>query len=415
LKTNQRYVAFWSYTRFDDENDRSWLSGLKEAVETEVRALSGKHIEIFQDVDGILWGEQWRDKLQQSAASAAFLIPIITPSYFTSDACRIELEWFLEREKQTGFHDLILPLYYIPCQKLDNAFQKGSDWLASAVSDHNYEDIQRYRHRKIESRDARKMVTCLANNLIDRLSGLGRRYLEAPEMRATITLPNDNSRVPNRPAVLGTSHENNEWVEIWIVVEVGNLYHPQHRVVRSEKTWQAWISVGRSTAGMDANAKFGVHVLAVTEEVGEAFERYRKDSGKRKQWHGVPKPPDSRILATISVTRDDAASPVVFLNGSYDEFRSDNTKTGGVIRLTTSSTSVSTEARNRKGDVEWTGKLEVQPLSKPVQLTGDYKYLGKADQGQHKVIVSAETGSLAIEGKSAEPNGKPFHMIWKKA
>jgi hypothetical protein len=387
LKTNQRYVAFWSYTRFDDENDRSWLSGLKVAVETEVRALSGKHVEIFQDVDGILWGEQWRDKLQQSAASAAFLIPIITPSYFTSDACRMELEWFIEREKQTGFHDLILPLYYIPCQKLDNAFQKGSDWLAGAVSDHNYEHIQKHRHRKMESRDARKMVTRLAQNLIDRLSGLGRRYLETPEMRATITLPSDNSRVPNRPAVLGTIHKSNEWVEIWIVVEANSIYHPQHHVVRSQNTWQTWLSIGRSTAGMDAHSKFGVHVIAVTEEASEGFERYRKDSAKRKQWHGVPQPTDSRILAKITVTRDDAASPVGFLNGSYDEFRSDNTKTGGVIRLSTSSTSVSTEARNLKGDIEWTGKLNAEPSSSPVQLDGDYKYVGNAGQGQHKVIV----------------------------
>ena len=258
------------------------------------------------------------------------------------------------------------------------------------------------------------MVTSLARKLIDRLSGLGLRYLNAPEMGAMITLPSDNSRVPNRPAFLGTIHNANEWVEIWTVVDVANRYHPQDHVVRSEKTWQAWLSIGRSTAGMDANAKFGVHVLAVTEEVSEGFERYRKDSGRRKLWLGVPKPPDSRILASITVIRDDAASPVGFLNGSYDEFRSDDRKTGGVIQLSTSSTSVSTEARNDKGDVEWNGKLDLQPLSKPVQLDGDYKYVGKADHGRHKVIVSGESGDLTIEGKNAETGGKSFHMIWKK-
>jgi hypothetical protein len=97
------------------------------------------------------------------------------------------------------------------------------------------------------------------------------------------------------------------------------------------------------------------------------------------------------------VTRDDAASPVGFLNGSYDELRSDNTKTGGVIRLSTSSTSVSTEARNGKGGVEWNGKLDLQPSSRPVQLDGDYKYVGKADHGHHKVIVLPESGDLTIE------------------
>ena len=154
------------------------------------------------------------------------------------------------------------------------------------------------------------MVTRLAQKLIHRLSGLGLRYLNAPEMCAAITLPANNSHVPTKPVVLGTIHDTNEWAEIWIVVDVGNKYHPQHRVVRTEKTWQAWISIGRSTPGMDANAKFGVHVLAVTEEVNDSFEQYRKDSAKRKQWTGVPKPSDSRILATITVIRDDAASPV---------------------------------------------------------------------------------------------------------
>ena len=103
-----------------------------------------------------------------------------------------------------------------------------------------------------------------------------------------------------------------------------------------------------------------------------------------------------------------------FLNGSYDELHEDRTKTGGVIRLSTSSTTVFTEALNSNGIVEWNGNLDLQPSSKPVQLDGDYKYVGKADQGQHKVIVLAESGYLTIEGQNAQPGAKSFHMVWKK-
>ena len=41
------------------------------------------------------------------------LIPILTPSFFNSEPCRAELEQFLEREKELGRNDLVLPLYYI--------------------------------------------------------------------------------------------------------------------------------------------------------------------------------------------------------------------------------------------------------------------------------------------------------------
>jgi hypothetical protein len=77
----RRYGAFWSYTRFDDKNDELWLTALREALVAEVRASSGKEIEIFQDKDGIAWGEGWKEKLRSSSDDAVFLIPIITPMF----------------------------------------------------------------------------------------------------------------------------------------------------------------------------------------------------------------------------------------------------------------------------------------------------------------------------------------------
>jgi hypothetical protein len=56
MPNHSRYVAFWSYTRFDDEHDGQWLTDLRIALEKEVQALSGFKVAIFQDVDGILWG-----------------------------------------------------------------------------------------------------------------------------------------------------------------------------------------------------------------------------------------------------------------------------------------------------------------------------------------------------------------------
>jgi hypothetical protein len=81
MTIGRRYDAFWSYTRFDDENDEGWLTALREALIFEVQALFDKQIEIFQDIDGIAWGERWKSKLVSSSDDTVFLIPIITPTY----------------------------------------------------------------------------------------------------------------------------------------------------------------------------------------------------------------------------------------------------------------------------------------------------------------------------------------------
>ena len=120
----RKYGAFWSYSRFDDGNDGQWLTELRKALVAELQASFGQQVEIFQDVDGITWGERWKQKLEASSRDALFLIPIITPSYFASDPCRDELKQFADREYTTGFKESILPLYYIDTPQLEINFRK---------------------------------------------------------------------------------------------------------------------------------------------------------------------------------------------------------------------------------------------------------------------------------------------------
>lgn len=186
------YGAFWSYTRFDNENDEQWLTALCEALVTEVRASSGKAFKIFQDKDGIAWGERWKQKLVSSADDAVFLIPIITPSYFASDACRQELQQFVTRENATGFRELILPLYYIATPQLEDEFEKAADYLARTVDEHNYEDIRALRHRGITSYEAKHRISELATALIGRLKGYARWELSSLAMGARFTDPGEH-------------------------------------------------------------------------------------------------------------------------------------------------------------------------------------------------------------------------------
>ena len=80
--------AFLSYTRFDDQHDGGAISEFRGRLASAVRAVTGELFEIFQDVDGIGLGERWPGKLDEMLDEARFFIPIVTPSYFTSKACR---------------------------------------------------------------------------------------------------------------------------------------------------------------------------------------------------------------------------------------------------------------------------------------------------------------------------------------
>ena len=302
----QRYVAFWSYTRFDDKHDEQWLTGLREALVAEVRAVSGKQIEIFQDTDGIAWGDPWKPKLASSSDDAVFLIPIITPSYFASQPCRQELNQFVEREKATGFKDFILPLYYIWTSELEDNFKKATDSLARIVAEHNFEDIKELRHHEINSYEVKQKITQLAKKLVGRLDGYALKQLSSPTMRAHFTAPTNGAQQPRKAAVSGIIENISAGTDVWLVVESGPRYHPQGNKLSTNSTaFEEFVFIGRDND--DYGSEFLVHLLAVTEDISKSFERYRQDASSN-QWPGVPKPTQgSRVLATVKVIRNNSA------------------------------------------------------------------------------------------------------------
>ncbi len=107
-----RTVAFFSYTHSDDEASQGLLSKIRETLEHRVRFYLGEPVEIFQDVDSIKTGDDWERKLESALATAAYLIPILTPSLFRSDFCRREIQWFFDREDQLGRGEIVLPVYF---------------------------------------------------------------------------------------------------------------------------------------------------------------------------------------------------------------------------------------------------------------------------------------------------------------
>jgi formylglycine-generating enzyme required for sulfatase activity len=182
--------AFLSYTRFDDR--RSDISAFREALSEAVREVTGEPFGIFQDVDDIEIGKRWSHKLDDVLTEARFFIPILTPSYFRSAACRDELEKFLNAEERAGRDDLILPIYYIRCPVLEEKELREADHLATAIHQRQRWDWRELRHYSLRNRKVRLKIEALALDIA-----------RARQTRVTrrIAAPTTSSAEPTAPPI----------------------------------------------------------------------------------------------------------------------------------------------------------------------------------------------------------------------
>lgn len=132
--------AFLSYTRFDDEYLEGGISWLRDALEKAIRARTGRPFQIFQDVEDIQLGDRWTKKLDQALESAQLFIPILTPSFFESDFCRNEAQAFLDYERAAGRDDLILPIYLLEADVLEDAARRAKDMVAARLFERQHRD-----------------------------------------------------------------------------------------------------------------------------------------------------------------------------------------------------------------------------------------------------------------------------------
>lgn len=160
-------IAFMSYVRDDDKDGN--LSKLCERLSDEVRMQTGEDFHIFQDRNDILWGQNWQERITASIDGATFLIPIITPSFFNSPACRDELQRFLLREKKLKRNDLILPIYYVDSPLLNDEARRADDKLAQAVASHQYADWRDLRFEPWTSPQVGKTLAGLAAQIREAL------------------------------------------------------------------------------------------------------------------------------------------------------------------------------------------------------------------------------------------------------
>jgi hypothetical protein len=157
--------GFWSYVHADDDADGGRVSRLAHDVAAQFEMLTGESIDLFLDRDDIDWGEDWRNKIDESLSSIGFFIAVLTPRYFRSPECRRELQRFARRAKNLGIKELVLPLLYVDVPSLHE--DAPSDDLVTLVKTFQWEDWRELRFSDADSGEYRRGVARLAQRLVE--------------------------------------------------------------------------------------------------------------------------------------------------------------------------------------------------------------------------------------------------------
>ena len=157
-------VAFISYVRSDDVHDSGRITELRQRLEGEVKMQTGRVFDIFQDRNDLKWGQQWKERIEDALFGVTFLIPIVTPSYFQSEACKKEFDTFLIRERALGENRLILPIYYVNCDEMGD-IDAAPNEMASTLKARNWADWRELRFEPLSSPRLRAEIAVLATTI----------------------------------------------------------------------------------------------------------------------------------------------------------------------------------------------------------------------------------------------------------
>ena len=177
--------AFMSYTRIDDQRDGGRITNLREQLSGEVQMQTGKPFEIFQDVRDIEWGQSAKARIETSLDEVTFLIPILTPSFFNSEACLDEVRRFLEHERELDRDDLILPVYYVGHPPFDSREAREGDEVAVALAAHQWIDWREMRHESSTSAAVGRMLERMAlqvRDALDRVAASNESVVSEPSV-----------------------------------------------------------------------------------------------------------------------------------------------------------------------------------------------------------------------------------------
>ncbi len=338
-------TAFFSYARWDDEHDSGYLSQFRKRLAEEVQAHTGNEFLIFQDQIDVAWGQDWQQRITDSLNETVFFIPVLTPTFFTRDACRQETTSFLEREKAQGHGGLILPVYYISSPLLDDAAARATDPLAQALQARQRADWRKLRLVPFKERKAQAALVSLAVQLSEALRQSrtpgpvppGPVKITAPDKPAQrAETPPDTINKPDtvqqsRPATPATGKADS-LINMGIAIgQMGDMTGAAERfrqaVAAAPGNADVLIGIGLALADMgDLNGAFNQLHQAISSNSAAAYNGLGVVLGRTGDLNGAAAQFRQAISADPAFGRayinlGMALGQMGDLNGAFDQFR----------------------------------------------------------------------------------------------
>jgi CheY-like chemotaxis protein len=322
-----------SYTRKDDEFFGGYITSFRKSLELGVHVVTGEEsFSLFQDIDGIVIGEQWQKKIAEVIDESTFLIPMLSPLFFNSVPCREEVELFLGHERALRRDDLILPVYFIESPKLEKTEETAKDPIATEIEKRHRYDWRERAKLPLHDPAAREAILELSRAIASALARVEpaksetaeevpevttaeahRLGLEAASRAGTVQSTSRREQPSERTILWVDDHpDNNAW-------ERRALQSYGIRFVLATRTEEALKHLGAGhfdaiisdmarrgddQAGftlLDLARKAGIHVPFFIY-CGRQAPRIR-DEAERRGARGVTNDPDELVAMVVAATR----------------------------------------------------------------------------------------------------------------
>ena len=173
--------------------DNDYLDGaivrLADDIAREYKFQSGSTgLEVFVDSRSISWGEEWQSALNSAVDATTFIMPSVTPSYLSSQACREELQRFVSRGEELA-NGHILSLIWQDYHSTPAAAQNPS--IVETIERYQYRDVSDLRDLDPSDRTYKGRIRELAQEI--------RRIVLADESRASAELSEPGHQAGNEP------------------------------------------------------------------------------------------------------------------------------------------------------------------------------------------------------------------------
>lgn len=189
---------FLSYCHADNDHLKGAILQFVNDLIDEYNYETSNTLGLFVDKTSINWSEDWRQALDRGIGNANIILPIITPRYIRSEACRKELLDFNTRVTEHG-PNRILPLILQSIEGMTGISDRDPVWGIA----HNRQHLQVGDLRLMSTEDRQKRILEIVKELRNVIEDINNQSQSDDISESVVSKPEEN----DTPDLLGAWNE----------------------------------------------------------------------------------------------------------------------------------------------------------------------------------------------------------------